>query len=115
MTFWYVEPIVEEIQNMALTESSLDRMDEISQDYVGLAVGDIEVLSVTRLSLYLHGENGLDLGKCLVTYVILEKLLAFEENIFCAAMYRRKCHDFFEMMQEVASLKGISLRAYIAS
>lgn len=115
MTFWHVEPIVEEIQGMELTESYFDRMDEISQDYVGLSVGDIEVLSVTRLSLFLHGADGLDLGKCLVAYVILEKLVAFEKNIFCAAMYRRKCQDFFEMMQEVAVLKGISLRSYVAS
>ena len=115
MTFWHVEPIVEEIQNIEFTEFYFERMDEISQDYVGLSVGDIEVLSVTRLSLFLHGEDGLDLGKCLVTYVILEKLLAFERNIFCAAMYRRKCQDFFTMMQEVAGLKGISLRSYIAS
>ena len=115
MTFWHVEPIVEEIQCMNQTEAYFQRMNQIAQEYVGLSIGDIELLSVPRLGLFLHGDDGMDLGKCLVTYVILEKLLSFENNIFCAAMYRRKSQDFFEMMQEVAFQKGISFQAYIAS
>lgn len=115
MNVWHVEPIIEELQEMKQADPYFERMNQIAHEYLGLSTGDLEVLSVAHLSLFLHGDNGIDLGKCLVVYMILEKLLAFETNIFCAAMYRRKCHDFFEMMEDVANAKGLSLQAYVAS
>ena len=115
MTLWHVEPIVEDIHSIQETDNYFDRLDAISRSYLGLSLGDLEMLSVPRISLFLHDNQGLDLSKCLIAYLIFDKLVELEKNIFVAALYRRKLGDVYEMIKEVSSEHGVNLEAYLAS
>ena len=57
----------------------------------------------------------MNLSKGLIAYSILEKLLQFEDNMFCAAMYRRKMNDLYSVLNDIADRHGLSLEGYIAS
>ena len=115
MTLWHVEPIVEDIQSIEKHDKYFDRLDTITRTYLGLSLGDLEMLSVPRISLFLHDHYGLDLSKCLIAYLIFEKLVEFEQNMFVAALYRRKMSDVYDMIQDIARNHGVSLEAYLAS
>ena len=112
MTLWHLEPIFDEIQSLSKDMHYFAKLDEISQSNLGLTLGDLETLSITRLSLFLI--SGQDIGKGLIAYSVLEKLLEFEDNLFCAAMYRRKLKDLVLVLSEVADRQGVSLQGYVA-
>ncbi len=115
MTLWHVEPIIEDIQSIQIEDNYFARLDSISRTSLGLSLGDLEMISVPRISLFMHDQNGLDLSKGLIAYLIFEKLVDLEKNIFVAALYRRKMEDVYEMIKEVAINHGVSLESYLAS
>ena len=91
------------------------KLDAIANEYLGLSLGDLETIGIPRLSLFLLDHQGVNLSKGLIAYYILEKLLQFEDNMFCAAMYRRKMNDLYGVLTDIALRHGLSLEGYIAS
>lgn len=115
MTFWHLEPVFEEIQQISKDSEYFARLDAIAQDHLGLSLGDLETIGIPRLSLFLLDHQGLNLSKGLVAYSIFEKLLQLEENMFYAAMYRRKMNDLYSVLNDIAGRHGLSLKGYVAS
>ena len=115
MTFWHLEPVFEEIQHISKESEYFARLDRIAQDHLGLALGDLETIGIPRLSLFLLDHQGVNLSKGLIAYSIFEKLLQLEENMFYAAMYRRKMNDLYGVLSDIAGRHGLSLEGYIAS
>ena len=115
MTFWHLEPVFEEIQHISKDSEYFSRLDRIAQEHLGLSLGDLETIGIPRLSLFLLDHQGVNLSKGLIAYSIFEKLLQLEENMFCAAMYRRKMNDLYCVLRDIASRHGLSLEGYIAS
>ena len=115
MTFWHLEPVFEEIQLTSKDAGHFAKLDRIAEEYLGLSLGDLETIGIPRLSLFLLDHQGVNLSKGLIAYAIFEKLLELEDNIFCAAMYRRKLKDLFSVLTDIADKNGLSLQGYLAS
>ena len=115
MTFWHLEPVFEEIQHIKKESEYFAKLDSIANEHLGLSLGDLETIGIPRLSLFLLDHQGMNLSKGLVAYSIFEKLLQLEDNIFCAAMYRRKMNDLYSVLSDIAERHGLSLEGYIAS
>jgi len=115
MTFWHLEPVFEEIQHITKESEYFAQLDAIANEHLGLALGDLETIGIPRLSLFLLDHQGMNLSKGLIAYSIFEKLLQFEDNMFCAAMYRRKMNDLYSVLTDIADRHGLSLEGYIAS
>lgn len=115
MTFWHVEPVLEEIQDISKDSQYFSMLNQIAEKHLGLSLGDLETIGVPRLSLFLLGRQEVDVSKALIAYGIFEKLLEFEDNMFCAAMYRRKVKDLYAVLVEVSERHDLSLENYLAS
>jgi hypothetical protein len=115
MTLWHLEPVLEEIQKISKDSEYFSSLNKIAEEHVGLSLGDLETIGVPRLSLFLLGNQEVDVSKALIAYEIFEKLLAFEDNMFCAAMYRRKVKDLYAVLIEIADRHNLSLENYLAS
>lgn len=115
MTFWHLEPVFEEIQHITKESEYFAQLNAIAHEHLGLTLGDLETIGIPRLSLFLLDHQGVNLSKGLIAYSIFEKLLQLEDNIFCAAMYRRKMNDLYSVLIDIADRHGVSLEGYIAS
>jgi hypothetical protein len=115
MTFWHLEPVLEEIQGISKDSQYFTGLNRIAEEHLGLSLGDLETIGVPRLSLFLLGNQEMDVTKALIAYGIFEKLLEFEDNMFCAAMYRRKVKDLYAVLVDVAYRYNLSLDNYLAS
>lgn len=115
MTLWHLEPILDDIQAIDKTKNYFDLLDEICLEHLGLSLGDLETLSIPRLSLFLLGHAEVDVSKALIAYGVLEKLVEFESNIFCAAMYRRKIKDLNAIIMDISQRHDLGLEGYLAS
>lgn len=115
MTLWHLEPVFEQIQLISKDSEYFGKLDSIAHEHLGLSLGDLETIGIPRLSLFLLDHQGANLSKGLIAYSIFEKLLQFEDNMFCAAMYRRKMNDLYSVLIDIADRHGVSLEGYIAS
>ncbi len=115
MTLWHLEPILEEIQVIDKSNNYFDLLDEICLEHLGLSLGDLETLSIPRLSLFLLDHAEVDVSKALIAHCVLEKLIEFEDNIFCAAMYRRKNKDLNAIIVDISQRHNLGLERYLAS
>lgn len=115
MTLWHLEPVFEQIQLISKDSEYFAKLDAIAHDNLGLSLGDLETIGIPKLSLFLLDHQGVNLSKGLIAYSIFEKLLQFEDNMFCAAMYRRKMKDLYSVLIDIADRHGLSLEGYIAS
>ena len=115
MTFLHLESVLEEIYDISKDSQYFSMLNQIAEKHLGLSLGDLETIGVPRLSLFLLGSQQVDVSKALIAYGIFEKLLEFEDNMFCAAMYRRKVKDLYAILVEVSERHDLSLENYLAS
>ena len=115
MVVWHVEPVLEDIHCIDKSQRYFALFNQISEEHLGLELGDLETLCATRLALFLIDHQAMDLSKVLIAYAMIERLLEFEDNLFCAAMYRRKLKDLSAIIIDISERHGISVQQYMAS
>ena len=104
--------LIQQVHQIQDLQQKRHALNDISQKLLSLSLQDLEDVSAAGLFLFFKKQQGFDLDNAVMAYYILQQLHQYEDNLFYAAMSRKKVREFGAFLMHVAELKGISLSDY---
>ena len=104
--------LIQQIHAIEDVQVKRQALNDISQQLLSLSLQDLEEVSAAGLFLFFKSNQGFDLEKAVMAYYVLQQLHQYEDNLFYAAMSRKKVKEFGAFLLHCAEMKGVSLSEY---